>query len=117
MTQTCIQCGIEIKGRKDKKYCSDLCRNTYNNQLNADRKNVVRNTNNALRKNRRILEEICPSDKSKTTRGKLTSKGFNFNFITSIRTTKKGSTYYFVYDYGYLELDNDFYLVVKDNRE
>jgi len=117
MEQTCQECDKPIFGRRDKKFCSDSCRNTFNNKQNSDSVNLVRNINNALRKNRRILESICPEDKAKTTRKSLLAKGFDFTYITSSRTTQKGSTYYFVYDYGYLALDNDFYLIVKDNRE
>jgi hypothetical protein len=72
--------------------------------------------NNRLRKNRRILEELCPEEKSKTTKSVLIGKGFDFHLITSVRPTQKGSIYHFVYDYGYLELENDFYLIVKDKR-
>ena len=114
--ENCLECGGKIVGRSDKKFCSDLCRNAYNNKLNQDSNNTVRNINNALRRNRRILEEICKEDKAKTTKNSLTNKGFDFNLVTSLRTTQKGNTYFFVYDYGYLALDNDFYLVVKDNR-
>ncbi|MFT5884667.1 MAG: hypothetical protein ACI9IP_001124 [Arcticibacterium sp.] len=117
MEQKCQECDQPIFGRRDKKFCSDSCRNTFNNKQNSDSVNLVRNINNALRKNRRILESICTEDKAKTTRKSLLAKGFDFNYITSSRTTQKGSTYYFVYDYGYLALDNDFYLIVKDNRE
>jgi hypothetical protein len=114
--KNCLECDEKIIGRSDKKFCSDLCRNAYNNKLNSDSTNLVRNTNNALRKNRRILEEICKEDKARTTKKTLVSEGFDFEYLTSIRTTQKGSTYRFVYEYGYLELDNDFFLIVKDNR-
>ncbi|GAB3164104.1 hypothetical protein [Telluribacter humicola] len=93
-----------------------MCRNSYNNRLNSDSYNVVRNINNQLRRNRRILEEICQDDKAKTTKSTLITRGFDFNFITSQRTTQKGNIYHFVYDYGYLELENDIYLIVKDSR-
>jgi hypothetical protein len=93
-----------------------MCRNSYNNRLNSDSYNVVRNMNNQLRKNRRVLEELCPDEKSKTTKTMLVNKGFDFTLITSIRTTQKGSVYYFVYDYGYLELEKDFYLIVRDKK-
>ncbi len=93
-----------------------MCRNSYNNRLNSDSYNLIRNMNNQLRKNRRVLEELCPEEKAKTTRSALTAKGFDFNLITSIRPTQKGNVYYFVYDYGYLELENDYYLIVKDKR-
>jgi hypothetical protein len=105
-----------MAGRADKKFCSDMCRNSYNNRLNSDTYNVVRNTNNQLRRNRRILEEICPGEKARAAKSTLLAKGFDFSLLTSLRPTQKGNVYYFVYDYGYLELENDQYLIVKDNR-
>lgn len=114
--KTCLECGEKIVGRADKKFCSDLCRNAYNNKLNSDSNNLVRNINNALRKNRRILEEACKDDKAKISKTALTREGFDFTYFTSLRTTQKGSTYYFVYEYGYLALENDFFLVVKDRK-
>lgn len=113
MEKGCLECGEKIVGRTDKKFCSDYCRNAYNNNLNKDRKNLVRNVNNLLRKNYRILEELNPADKTRTTKTKLQAKGFNFDYFTSIYKTKTGNTYYFVYDQGYLPLDNGFYALVK----
>lgn len=113
MHKECIECGEKLVGRTDKKFCSDSCRNSYNNKLNKDSKNLVRNINNRLRKNYRILEELNPNEKIKTTKSKLTAKGFDFEHFTSIYTTKAGTVYYFVYDQGYLPLENEFYALVK----
>ncbi len=113
MQKECPICGNKIIGRADKKFCSDYCRNAFNNQLNKDSKNLVRNINNLLRKNYRILEALNPNEKTKTTKSKLIANGFDFNHFTSIYTTKTGNTYYFVYDQGYLSLENDFYALVK----
>lgn len=115
MQKACIECGEKIVGRADKKFCSDYCRNAYNNNLNKDSKNLVRNVNNQLRKNYRILEELNPEGKTKTSKSKLDSKGFNFETFTSIYTTKTGTVYYFVYDQGYLPLEGDYYALVKRN--
>ena len=41
------------------------------------------------------------------------SKGFDFNYFTSIYTTKSGTIYYFIYDQGYLPLENQYYALVK----
>jgi len=41
----CLDCGEAIRGRADKKFCNDQCRSNYNNQLNNDSHNLVRNTN------------------------------------------------------------------------
>ncbi len=113
MDKTCLECGEKIVGREDKKFCSDGCRNAYNNKINKDSTNYMRNTNNKLRKNYRILSELNGEGKSKTTRAKLLSKGFDFDYMTNIMHTKSGNTYYFVYDQGYMLLDNDFYVLVK----
>ena len=113
MEKKCPECGDKIVGRVDKKFCSDGCRNAYNNRINKDSKNLIRNINNRLRKNWRILEELNPQQKTKTSRAKLVEKGFDFNYITSIYTTKSGNVYYFVYNQGYLKLENDFFALVK----
>ncbi|MDG2193661.1 MAG: hypothetical protein P8K77_02155 [Polaribacter sp.] len=112
-TKQCLECGDAIRGRVDKKFCTDYCRNTYNNKVNKDSKNLIRNTNNRLRKNHKILSEINTSGKTKTTRTRLFDKGFDFHFFTSIYTTKTGNTYFYVYDQGYLALENDYYLLIK----
>lgn len=113
MSKECLECGEQIKGRADKKFCSDLCRNAYNNKLNSDTTNHVRNVNNILRKNRRILEELIPEETAKASKTKLLQKGFNFQYYTNIYTTKKNVSYYFCYEYGYLPIENDFYFLVK----
>lgn len=111
----CLECGDKVTGRVDKKFCSDYCRNAYNNKVNKESKNLIRNTNNRLRKNYKILSELNTSGKTKVTRRKLFDRGFDFKFITSLYTTKAGSTYFYVYDQGYLELENEIYLLVKQD--
>jgi predicted nucleic acid-binding Zn ribbon protein len=110
----CLECKEPIRGRTDKKFCSDYCRNAYHNKRNKDSKNLIRNINNRLRKNYRILDSFPLKDgKTRTSRNSLIDKGFDFDYITSLYTTKKGSTYFFVYDLGYLPLDNDYFMIVK----
>lgn len=113
MERTCPECGDKIIGRIDKKFCSDGCRNTHNNRQNKDAVNLIRNTNNKLRKNWRILEQLNPNQKTKTTKRKLDDLGFDFNLFTSIYTTKAGTIYYFIYNQGYLPLEGDYYALVK----
>ena len=100
MSAKCLECGDKIMGRADKKFCSDQCRSAYNNKLNSDHTNLMRNINNILRKNRRILEEQNPDGKGKTTGEKLAKKGFKSDYFTNMYTTKNGHTYYFCYDQG-----------------
>lgn len=109
----CLECGEKIIGREDKKFCSDGCRNLYNNKLNKDSNNLMRNINNKLRKNYRVLCELNQDGKTNVSKTKLQLNGFNFQFFTSIYTTKTGKVYYFVYDQGYLPLEGDWYMLVK----
>ena len=110
----CLACGKELHGRVDKKFCNDYCRNAYNNSLKSADSGVVRNINNALIKNRRILEAALGSEgMQKVQREKLLHQGFQFKFVTHTYTTKKGDTYFFCYEYGYLPLENGLYLIVK----
>lgn len=114
----CLACNKKIQGRADKKFCNDYCRNVYNNELKSVNNTVVRNLNNVLIKNRRILEAALGAEEmKKTTKEKLAQQGFSFKYITHTYANKKGNVYYFCYEYGYLPLEGDWYLVVKRKEE
>lgn len=112
----CLECKEKIIGRSDKKFCNDYCRNAYNNKLNVGNKNLVRNINNALKKNYKILCELNTNGKSKVKKSKMDLKGFNFSLFTSMLTTKTGNQYFYCYDEGYLLLDHDYVLLVKKQQ-
>lgn len=111
----CLECGEKIFGRSDKKFCSDGCRNAYNNKQNSDASRIMRNINNQLRKNYRILTENSFTEgKAKTTKSKLTAAGFDFTYFTSLKVYKNGAEYFFVYDIGYKYLEDGWILLVKN---
>ena len=110
----CLECNAEILGRSDKKFCDDQCRNAYNNKLHTDDIKIIKTINTILRKNRKILAQLNPGGKTKTHKDKLLTKGFDFKYHTHTYTTKENSIYVFCYDYGFLALDNDWYLLVKN---
>ena len=110
----CLECGDTIIGRADKKFCNDSCRNAYNNKHSKDVSNYMRNVNNILRRNHRILSSFSfVEGKAKSSKAKLTTAGFDFNYFTSMRVYKNGAEYRFVYDIGYRFLEDDFMLLVK----
>jgi len=117
MPRKCLDCGDLLQGRADKKFCSDQCRNSYNNRNNCNSTNLMRNVNNALRRNRRILADLNPEGKITIHRERLLESGFNFKYLTHTYTTRKGDKYFFVYDMGYLPLKNDFYMLVTRKQE
>lgn len=115
----CQACAKPLKGRADKKFCNDYCRNNYNNQLKANSNNYIRNITNILYKNRRILAASLPDREHKVTlpKTKLLEQGFQFKYFTHTYTNQKGNVYCFCYDYGYLSLDNEWLLLVKRKQE
>lgn len=113
MKSICIECGDKLVGRGDKKFCGDHCRATYNYRLNRDSTNFMRNINNTLRRNRRILQGLNPRGKTTIHRNQLLEQGFKFSYFTNEYVTRSGHKYHFCYDQGYLQLDNNLYALVK----
>lgn len=99
--KTCLECGEKLLGREDKKYCNDACRCSYHNKINKDSTCFMRNINNKLRRNYRILADLNTSGKTNSSSMELLEKGFDFSYFTNLTITKKGRRYYFLYDQGY----------------
>lgn len=92
----------------DKKFCSDQCRNNYNNRLNRDTNNFVRNVHGMLRKNRRILSDLLTDGRLKVHKDALFALGYNFSFFTHIIETSGGSKYHYCFEFGYRDIGDDF---------
>lgn len=88
-------------GRSDKKYCSDQCRATANNQLKNETEKVIIEFNKRLRKNRTILKTLCPIGKSTVRKSVLLDMGFDFSSFTNMYLSPQGNLYYLTYDYGF----------------
>ncbi|RIH62910.1 hypothetical protein D1164_22455 [Mariniphaga sediminis] len=109
----CLECGEQLRGRADQKFCSDACRNAYNNKKMSGSTNYIRKINRILKKNYTILKELNYNDKTTTYKNALMKQGFNFNHFTHIYKTRNGRIYYFCYDQGFSVLENDKYLLVR----
>lgn len=110
----CLDCGGSIRGRTDKKFCSDQCRNNYNNKINRDSNNYVRNVHGLLRKNRRILADLFDEGRHKVHKDALFALGYNFSFFTHIIETSSGKKYHYCFEYGYMEIEDGF-IELKQN--
>lgn len=109
----CLHCAGPVIGRAGKKFCSDRCRNLYNYGRVKDAANHIRNTNNALKRNRAILEGLYKAGKTHTTKQALTDTGYNFGLLTSYSVSKTGRTYYYCYDYGYMSETEIVFIVMR----
>lgn len=113
----CKHCQHPVKGRADKKFCNDYCRNAHHNIQNSVTSNAVRNINHCLQKNRRILENLLPPSRQliKTSAEFLQYRGFNFQYHTHILTNARGNQFFCCYNYGYRWIDRVTVLVMKQD--
>lgn len=112
-TQACKQCGRSVKGRTDKQFCNDGCRNQYHNLRNSCQNNYMRQVNHLLQKNRRILAAffLGTSKKKTIAQQQLADQGYQFRYCTHETNTQDGPAK-FCYEYGYLPLDGDVLLIL-----
>jgi len=111
--RTCIECGDTLRGRSDKKFCSDSCRNTHNNRANNYSNESIRKINQALRRNRRILEDLYSRGKTTIHASLLLEKGYNFNYLTNYDRTRTGKFCVFCYELGLLKVDHNQFDILK----
>ncbi|MCC7303217.1 MAG: hypothetical protein IT233_11305 [Bacteroidia bacterium] len=112
-TKQCLECNETLSGRSDKKFCDDHCRTSFNNRSRSVDTNFIRNTDNRLRRNRRILRHFLEAGVSKVRREQLAELGYLFPYHTTRRLTG-GEEYLYVYEYGILELPEHEFLIVKN---
>lgn len=98
-----MHCSKELKGRSDKKFCTDYCRSSYHNLANAGQRTYIRQVNSQLQKNRSILaaaysrharEQLVPFPE-------LLMRGFSLLHFTHRHNQGKTESYFCCYDYGY----------------
>lgn len=118
---SCQYCGKKLMGRSDKKFCDDYCRNVFNNRLkaNEDGNASVKRIDRILKHNRKVLRQIYQKSNTavRISRDKLLVAGLEFNYFTHQYTTRNKKTYHYCYEYGYLLLGDDVFLIVKRKEE
>lgn len=105
MKKLCLDCGEPFIGRSDKKFCTDMCRNSYHNKNNGYRNALIRYVNHRLRKNRQILSNLQEQEMAEISRETLTMIGFDWQYFTEESIGKDRILRRFCYDYG-IEMNN-----------
>jgi hypothetical protein len=113
MEKLCLECKAIVKGRSDKKFCDDHCRSSYYNRHKIEENSLTKNVNQILKKNRQVLSNFNPDGKTRINRNELIAAGLNLKYHTQTHHTRKGHTYIFCYEYGYVDLGGEEFLLVK----
>ena len=101
MERHCIKCGARIQGRVDKKFCCDDCRTDYHNNLRRKREKGLREINQILSHNWRILAARLREGRNRVSRDELAALDFNFEIYTTSRKTFPGRRIYACYNLAY----------------
>ncbi|WP_424964069.1 hypothetical protein [Ekhidna sp.] len=96
----CLKCGKTLIGRTDKKFCDAYCRNSYNNQHKAVEEQYIQQVNSRIRRNRRILRDLCPEGKATVRKEVLDQMGYDYRYFCGLFKTKS-NLYYLIYDYAF----------------
>jgi hypothetical protein len=99
----CAYCKKIIRGRTDKKFCNDYCRNYFNYQLKTKAGGNEKEINQILSSNRRILQMLSVSGGYiRIEKESLLSMGFDRRYCTELIPIKSGGFCFACYDYAYL---------------
>lgn len=113
--RTCKICKVEIKGRRDKVFCSVACKNEYHIELRRSTQAATSFIDNILHRNRSILLEVLGNNSTskKVDRKVLDKKKFNFKYHTHSYVNSKGKRYHYVYDFGWMEFSDQEILITR----
>lgn len=81
----CLECGHELYGRPDRKFCSSVCKNHWHNRKNHSARAFRVKILNALEKNYSILEKLLRLNMHSMDNSDLVQLGFKPEYFTSFR--------------------------------
>lgn len=113
---TCSTCGQPLRGRTDKKFCNDYCRNIHHNSAQPRLPEDVKKINRILTNNRKLLDSLLvnPNYPIRISRQYLLECGFHFNYFT--HTIQNYAVQYkFCYDLAFFEINERELLLWKNN--
>lgn len=85
MKQHCLECGDELPygSRRDRKFCSESCRNQYHNDHRSYDRIVHQRVDTAIQKNYRILRHLLSVGLNHAGNDELFLLGFRRDYKTS----------------------------------
>jgi hypothetical protein len=114
ISPTCLTCGKPLRGRSDKKFCNEGCKNEHNNRLQHEERESIKAIDRILKRNRRILLLSLGDHRTRiVTTPQLLNAGFRFDYHTHQFANHQSDFYVFCYDYGHLALEDGRCMIVK----
>lgn len=108
----CLECGTEIYGRHDKKFCCEKCKNAFHNKRSQDLRNMKLRVRTAIEKNYEILSGLLRHNVDTMGLMDLVLAGFKPEYLTSCRRVGRHLES-FCYDISYIRTENRVYGIRK----
>ena len=101
--RACPNCKEEIVGRKNKVFCTPYCKSAFNYEKDKNKPLTrFKVVDNQLKLNSKILAKYNQAGKATIRKELIIDEGFDPKLITGWWKNKKGDTYLFCYEYGFL---------------
>ena len=107
----CRHCSEVLRGRVDKRFCDDRCRNAFNNLRKRAEQKIFRAINSILYKNRNILKALHTAGIFRVKKATLLQLGFRFGYHTHRCFPEKGRVLVCCYDHALRPCSRDGYRI------
>ncbi|MCK8480951.1 hypothetical protein [Psychroserpens algicola] len=113
----CPYSGVEFAPKRTNQvFANDRYRIAYHNQKNNSKRKRLASINKPLLKNYDILNQILGDEQEKIVHKEyLRGAGFSFSVFTHLHNDpNKDKYYYAIYDFYYINLDENYYKIIKN---
>ncbi|MFT3749087.1 MAG: DUF2116 family Zn-ribbon domain-containing protein [Agriterribacter sp.] len=111
----CLVCSKSFEGNDNKKFCSEKCKNAYNNGRRKEETGQTGKVISILKHNRRAMEMLLDGKEVTNVKEQtLLDNGFVFRYHTHTRANHGDQKeYIFCFEYGYHRKENGWCTIVK----
>ena len=100
-TSTCLECGQELKGRTDKKFCCMVCKNEYNNRKAKEYRYYKNKVITWLTHNHTLLDGLLKQGRTSADLAALELQGFVPHCFTGCKKGRHTHDEYACFDIRY----------------
>jgi hypothetical protein len=109
-----VECDTRFVGRKNRAYCSSVCKNRVNNDKQSERELVVSKEMSQFKKNQLILERLHQENPTKVPTKVLFQRGFDSEGVSRMVKWKHfEGTWYVFGNYAIQNQDDDTTLILN----